>query len=127
MHAELVGHLRATGDGHERPGGIVAEAQEHLDLLGQQAAGGRRQELGGPTIEACERCDAPKASLTYRSWPAISSFDERRVVGLLARVEAQVLQQLDARRQLGQTSPDGRDGVLRDRVRPWAARGACTP
>ena len=33
--------------------------------------------------------------------------DERRVVALLARIEAQVLEQLDAGSQLGQPGPNG--------------------
>ena len=39
--------------------------------------------------------------------------DERRVVALLARVEAQVLEQLDAGRQLGQPRADRLHRVLR--------------
>ena len=41
-HAELVGHLRATEDRHERPAGIVADAEQDLDLLLEQPAGRRR-------------------------------------------------------------------------------------
>ncbi len=42
--------------------------------------------------------------------------DELRIVALLARVEAQVLHQLDAGRELGEARPDGIHRVLRVRL-----------
>ena len=51
--------------------------------------------------------------------------DEGGVVGLLARVEAEVLQQLDAGRQLGQPLPHRRPPSTSRRACPWAGRGGC--
>ena len=63
--AQLVAHLGPAEDGHERAGGVVEQAAEDLDLLGQEASGGARAGArGGPTTEACDRWDAPKASFT---------------------------------------------------------------
>ena len=59
--------------------------------------------------------------------PVDEPVDERRVVGLLARVEAQVLEQLDAGRQLGEPRPDGRHRVLRVGLALGPAEMACTP
>ena len=45
--------------------GSLRSAEQHLDLPGQQPAGGADGRVrGGPTIEAWARCEAPKASLT---------------------------------------------------------------
>ena len=64
-HAELVADLGAAEHGDERPLRVVAQAEQHLDLLAASsrpiADGSVR---GGPTIEAWARCDAPNASLT---------------------------------------------------------------
>ena len=51
--------------------------------------------------------------------------DERRVVRRLARIETEVLEQLDAGRQLGQPGPHrGRSSTL-GRARPSGGRGGC--
>ena len=65
-HAELVAHLGAAEHGDERArDGVVEQPREHLDLAvaaaGPPACGRTR---GGPTIDACARCDAPNASFT---------------------------------------------------------------
>ena len=64
-HAELVADLGPAEHGHERALGVVAQAEQHLDLLGQQPAGGAGQ--GAPAARRSTRGpggQAPKASLT---------------------------------------------------------------
>jgi hypothetical protein len=111
--AELVGHLGPAEDGDERAAGVVAQAAEDLDLLGQQPPGRRREVLrraddGGvrPVRRAERVVDVGVLALDQL-------LDEGVVVAGLARVEAQVLQQLDARRQLGQALADRVHRVLR--------------
>ena len=57
--------------------------------------------------------------------PSIKSGDELRIVALLARVESQVLEQLDAGRQLGESLPDRLHRILRVglALRPTEVRG----
>ena len=62
--AELVRHLGPAENGDERAVGLRAQPHQHVDLAVQQPTGGAGDCLGGPTIEAWARCDAPKASLT---------------------------------------------------------------
>ena len=57
--------LGAAEHRDERAGHVVGEElREHLDLAVQQATARVRQDRGGPTIDACARCDAPNASFT---------------------------------------------------------------
>jgi hypothetical protein len=63
-HPELVGDLGATEHRHERPLRVLTQAEQHLDLLPRSRPIADGNVCGGPTIEACARCDAPNASLT---------------------------------------------------------------
>ena len=78
--------------------GCVEQAEQHLDLLGEQPAGGRRQHARR-TDDRRVRRGARRRTRRRRTRrrPSTRLADERRVVGLLAGVEAQVLEQLDAR------------------------------
>ena len=111
--AELVGDLGASEHGHERPLGIVAQAEQHLDFFGEQQPIADGSVRGGPTIEAWARCDAPKASLTYRSMPSTTLRHELGAVALLTGIEPEVLHQLDTGSQLGKPLANGLDRVLR--------------
>ena len=65
-HAELVADLRAAEHRDERlRRRRASRPREHLDLA-ERAAARRRcgRTRGGPTIDACARCDAPNASFT---------------------------------------------------------------
>ena len=64
------------------------------------AADGRN--CGGPTIDAWRPVRRAERVVHVEVLALDQLLHERRVVGLLARVEAQVLEQLDAGRQLGQ-------------------------
>ena len=65
-HAELVAHLGAAEHRHERPGrGVVPAAARAPRPRGTAAGPPARGRIGGgPTIDACARCDAPNASFT---------------------------------------------------------------
>ena len=87
--------------------GWSRSAEEHLDLLRQQPTRRAGQGLRraddrgvGPVRRAEGVVDVGVLALDQPR-------DERRVVALLARVEAQVLEQLDAGRQLGQRARTG--------------------
>ena len=92
-HADLVGHLDAPGDHDERMLGIVQQCSERLQLAPQQQPGRARQQvcdaLGGGVraVGSAEGVvDVDIGELRERG-------RELRVVGRLARVEAQVLEQ----------------------------------
>ena len=64
-HAELVAHLGAAEHRHERARHVVGEQpRQHLDLAGSSRPPACGRTGGGPTIDACARCDAPNASFT---------------------------------------------------------------
>ena len=111
--AELVADLGAAEHGDERAPRVLAQAEQHLDLLGQQAAGRRRQRARRPDDRRVGAVGGAERVVDVGVHALDQPGDERRVVGLLTRVEAQVLQQLDARRQLGQPLADRRHRVLR--------------
>ena len=105
-HTELVGDLRAAEHGDEGPGGVFAQAQQDVDLFGQQPPGSRRQEL--------RRTDDRRVSTMRRSERIVDvrvealdqRLHERRIVALLTRIEAEVVEQLDTGRELGEAAPD---------------------
>ena len=101
-HAELVGHLGPAEDHDERPRRIGAQRQQHLDLALQQPAGGRRQELRRADDRGVGPVRRAEGVVHVQVLAVDQLLHERRVVGLFARIEAQVLEQLDAGRQLGQ-------------------------
>ena len=108
---ELVGHLRAAEDGHERPRRVVADAQQDLDLLGQQPAGGggqrgRRADDGGVgPVRGAEGVVHVAVEAGGQTG------HERRVVALFTGVEAQVLGQFHAGADLTQAAAHGVHGV----------------
>ena len=127
-HADLVADLGPAEHGDERALRGVAQAEQHLDLLGQQAAGRRSAACGAARRSRHGRGGRPRRRRRRRRpCPPTSSRHEGRVVALLTRVEPEVLQQLDARRQLGQALAHRRHRVLRVRAGPSAARGGCRP
>ncbi len=112
--AELVGDLGASEHGHERPLRDCCAGRAAPRLLWRAADPSPTGSVrGGPTIEAWARCDAPKASLTYRSMPSTSSRHELGAVALLTGIEPEVLHQLDTGSQLGKPLANGLDRVLR--------------
>ena len=110
--AQLVAHLGPAQDGHKRPVGVVEQAAEDLDLLGQEASGGAGQALRRADDRGVRPVGRAEGVVHVEVEPVDQAVDEGGIVGLLARVEAEVLQQLDARRQLGQPLPDRRHRVL---------------
>ena len=101
---ELVAHLRPAEHRHEWPGRVVAEAEEHLDLLGQQPAGGAGQELRRPHDRGVGPVRCTEGVIDVGVEPVDQPFDELGIVGLLPRVVPQVLQQLHP----GASSPSRR-------------------
>ena len=71
---------------------------------------------GGPTIDACAAVACAERVVDIRVHAVDQRGDELRIVALLARVESEVLQELDARRQLGEALPDWLHRVLRVRL-----------
>ena len=91
--------------------GCSRRPSEHLDLGGEEAAGGAGQVLRGPDdrrVGAVRRAEG----VVHVGVEAVDEpGHEGRVVALLARVEAQVLEQLDPGRQLGEPGADRRHRV----------------
>ena len=114
--AQLVGDLGPAEDGDERAVGLAAQAQQHLDLALQQAPGGARNVLrraddrGVGAVRRAER-------VVDVAVDAVDELgDEGVVVALLARVVAQVVEELDAGRELGEAGADRIHRVLRVRL-----------
>ena len=124
--AELVADLGSAEHRDERSAGVLAQAREHLDLLGQEAPGGRGQRARRPDDRRVRTVRGAERVVDVGVHALDQAGDERRVVGLLTRVEAQVLQELDARRQLGQPIPDRLHRVagIRLPLRPAEVAGA---
>ena len=94
--AELVADLGAAEHGDERPLRVVEEAAEDLDLLGQEAAGGGRERLRRADDAGVGAVGGAEGIVDVEVVALDELGDEGGVVALLARVEAQVLEQLDA-------------------------------
>ena len=100
--------------------GCSRQAEQHLDLGGEEATGGAGQVLRGPDdgrVGAVRRAEG----VVHVGVEAVDEpRDEGRVVALLPRVEAQVLEQLDPRGQLGEAGADRGHGValVRRALRP---------
>ncbi len=115
-HAELVGHLRAAEHGDEGASRVLAQTEQHVDLLGQQPARGARKSLW--------RTDDRRMGAVRRAERVVhvgveagdQPIDERRVVRLFARVVPEVLDELDAWCQLGQPLAHRRHGIGRIRL-----------
>src|SRR5262245_44269201 len=112
-HAELVAHLRPAEHGHERAARVLPQAGEHLDLLGQQPAGRRWERAGRAHHGGVRPVGGAERVVDVRVHALDQLGHERRVVGLLTGVEAEVLEQLGAWRELGQTRPHRLHGVAR--------------
>ena len=104
--AELVGDLRAAEHGDERALRVVAQAEEDVDLLLQQQTHRRRQRLRRPDDRRVGAVGGAERVVDVGVDPVDELGDERRIVALLARVEAQVLQQLDARAPARPAAPE---------------------
>ena len=121
--AELVADLGAPEHGDERPLRVRAQLQQHLDLALQQAPSGGRQERRRADDRGVGAVRRPEGVVDV----AIRALDqlahEGRIVGLLPGVEAQVLQQLDARRELGEAGRAPAPSSTPGRVHPSAVRG----
>ena len=125
--AELVLDLRAAGDEHERPLDLAEQAAEMLELGEQQQSGVGRQQVrdglgrGVRAVRRAERVvDVEVAAVGELAREAL-------VVLRLARVEARVLEHVDAlvRQELSQPRRDRRHRVLRAvllRLRPAEMR-----
>src|SRR5919198_706424 len=95
QHADLVRHLRAADDGHERAGRILEDPGERLDLALQQQAGRTRQQAGdalGRRVRAMRRAErVVDIGVGERGQP----LGQLGVVLRLARLEADVLEHHD--------------------------------
>ena len=94
--ADLVGHLRAADDRHERAPGIVEDPRQRLDLALQQAAGGGVADVlddadgrGVRAVRGAER--VVDVEVRQRA----EARRQLRVVLRLARLEADVLEHHD--------------------------------
>ena len=121
--AELVGDLGAAEHGDERALRLVAQAEQDVDLLLQQPPHRRRHELRRPDDRGVGAMRGAERVVDVGVDAVDELRHERRVVALLARIEAQVLEQLDARRQLGEARAHRRPSSTSGRARPSAGRG----
>ena len=92
-HAELVGDLRPAEDRDEGVLGLVAQAQEHLDLLLEEATHRGRHELRRADDRRVRSVRGTEGVVDVAVDAVDELGDERRIVGGLARVEPQVLQE----------------------------------
>ena len=113
-HADLVGDLDAAGDHHERVRRVVEQLAEHLELAAQQVAGGRGQQRRDGRDGGVRPMRGAEGVVDVDVGERGERGREGRVVLLLARVEAQVLEQ---------------QHVALGELRPPAARppGRCSP
>ena len=117
-HAELVGHLGAAQHHHERPARRPPQAQDLGHLGEHQRPGGagqqpRRTDDGG--VGAVAGAEGVVHEGVVASGEALGG---GRVASLLAGVEAEVVEQFGARRQLAE--PPAHRGHVERRVRPAA-------
>ena len=124
-HAELVLDLRAAGDEHERPLDVAEQPAELLQLALEQQAGVGGQQVRdalGRRVRAVRRAErVVDVEVAVRGELA----RELGVVLRLARVEARVLEHVDAlvRQQLAEPRRDGRHRERRVRpLRPAEVR-----
>ena len=92
-HAELVAHLHAAEHRRRtaaRARRAAGSSTSTSRASSRPAADGRTR--GGPTIDACARCAAPNASLTYTSPSSLRFVANAGSFVFLARIEAQVLE-----------------------------------
>ena len=99
-HRELVGHLRATEDRHVGTVGLAQERRQHLDLALDQSAGdggaaARAHQVGERIHAGVRAVNSPERVVDVRVGEFGEPAGERGVVGLLARIEPQVLEQDD--------------------------------
>ena len=95
-HAELVAHLGPTEHGDERAPRRLQQAAQHLHLARQQAPRGARQPRRRPDDRRVRPVGGAEGIVDVEVLTRYELVDERGVVGLLTRVEAQVLEQFDA-------------------------------
>ena len=119
-HLELVRHLGAPDDGHERPGRPLQDPAQDLDLPGEAQARRAREEPGRPHDRGVGPVGGAEGLVHVGVEAGDEALHEGGVVGLLARIEAQVLGQLDPGAQ--------RPQPLAHRVHlPAGVRGAGRP
>ena len=104
-HLELVGHLGPAHDGHERPRRVLEDPAQHLDLPGEAQPGRARQELRRPDDGGVGAVGGAEGLVDVGVEALDEPLHEGGVVRLLARVEAQVLHEPDARAQHLQPLP----------------------
>ena len=92
-HADLVGHLDAAGDHDERPLGRVQQAAERLELAPQQQPGSGRQQVRDALGRGVRAVRGAEGVVDVDVGELREGGREGRVVGRLAGVEAQVLEQ----------------------------------
>ena len=95
------------------PLGRLAQAEEHVDLLRQQPAGGRRQGPGRADDRRVGAVGGAEGVVDVGVVALDELGHEGGIVALLARIEAEVLEELDAGRQLLQAGPHRRHRVAR--------------
>ena len=111
--AELVGDLRSSEDHDEGPCRRFAQRQKHLDLSFEQSAGGRGQELGRTDDGSMRPVRGAECIVDIEVLTSDEGLHERRIVGGLTRVEAQVVEQFHTRGQLGEPTANWLDRVPR--------------
>ena len=127
--AELVGHLGPAGDGDERTLRRLTDPEQHLDLTGEESPCGggqhrRRADDGG--VRPVRR---PERVVHVQVVTGHQTLHERRVVGGLPRVEAEVVEQLHTRCELGEARPHRlhRERRVRGTLRPAEVRARRHP
>src|SRR5207237_6256436 len=93
--------------------GAVEEPAQDLDLAGQETTGRTREPAGRSHDRGVGAVGGAEGVVDVEVAAVDQPVDEGRVVGLLPRVEAQALRQLDSGSELGQAPADRLHRVLR--------------
>ncbi len=101
-HSQLVGDLRTADHRHERTVRCAEQLPETVELPFDQEAGGARQAGGRPDDRGMTAVRDAEGVVHVGVVAVDQLLDEGRIVVLLARVEAKVLEQLDLRSQAGE-------------------------
>ena len=96
---DLVRHLGPSHHGHEGTGWCGQKAAEHLDLPLEEKSGGTGKPGGWSDDRCVLAVGHAEGVVDVGVVPVDQLLHETRIIGLLARVEAQVLEQLDRRSQ----------------------------
>ncbi len=94
-HGDLVGHLGAADDRHQRAGGVLEHGAQRAHLAFEQPPGGVRQQVGDALGARVRAVGDAEGVVDVDVRELRQSMRELGVVACLARLEADVLEQQD--------------------------------